>query len=299
MKPPMNEMPRQKLSELIATHGRSLCDDPRRCEGLLRDYCGAHKREIHVLVSALKERVAADLLGSQGGVPREVLFARLAKRLEDNLGLAAEAAHWAVESWALALGVITSTPQESSTKSQTAKRQPSRKRQPKPVKKDKATAEQPQPNADDQPADTARKPEPSGVRVVDRRRVSSRQPASTEKRQELSQRTESVGSLNADNRPDDAGSGSFILDLLLALLFVLFYFVFFFVSVVVACLPLVLVLFALGIKYDQLGATTQVLLGILMLVLTGVVVGVVYGWLESALNAVRNKARAYFGLRLK
>ena len=83
----MKELPRQKLREVVATYGRSLCDDPRPCEALLRDFCGAHKREIHVLVSALKEqRVAADLLGSQNGVPYEVQFARLTKRLRDTWG---------------------------------------------------------------------------------------------------------------------------------------------------------------------------------------------------------------------
>jgi hypothetical protein len=42
----MNDLPRQKLRELIVEYGRSLCDDPRRCEALLKDYCGQHKREI-------------------------------------------------------------------------------------------------------------------------------------------------------------------------------------------------------------------------------------------------------------
>jgi len=101
----MNDGVRQQLCDLIATYGRSLCDDPRRCEGLLRDFCGESRREIHVLVGALKARVAADLLASQSGVPRAALFARLTKRLQDDLGLAEDAARWAVESWASALGV--------------------------------------------------------------------------------------------------------------------------------------------------------------------------------------------------
>lgn len=57
----MHDAPRQKLRELIVEYGRSLCDDPRRCEALLKDYCGQHKREIFVLVNALKNRVAEDL----------------------------------------------------------------------------------------------------------------------------------------------------------------------------------------------------------------------------------------------
>ena len=58
----MHDEPRQKLRELIMEYGRSLCDDPRRCEALLKDYCGQYKREIFVLVNALRNRVVDDLL---------------------------------------------------------------------------------------------------------------------------------------------------------------------------------------------------------------------------------------------
>jgi len=102
----MNDLPRQKLCEIVAQYGHSLGDDPRRTEALLRDFCGEYKREIFVLVSALGERVAADLLASRDSVPHEVLLAQLTRRLRDNLALAEDAARWAVESWALALGVI-------------------------------------------------------------------------------------------------------------------------------------------------------------------------------------------------
>ncbi len=103
----MNDEPRQKLRELIVEYGRTLCNDPRRCEALLKDHCGNHKREIFVLVSALKKKVADDLLKSSSSVPQAIVMGRLRKRLEDELAMTAEAAHWAVESWALALGFIT------------------------------------------------------------------------------------------------------------------------------------------------------------------------------------------------
>ena len=101
----MNDLPRQKLRELIVQYGRSLCDDPRRCEALLKDYCGQYKREIFVLVNALKNRVAEELINASAGVPPALLLGRLIQRLEDELGLAENAARWAVESWALALGM--------------------------------------------------------------------------------------------------------------------------------------------------------------------------------------------------
>src|SRR5215208_7258314 len=48
----MNDAPRRTLRELIAKHGPGLCSDARRCEGLLRDLCGEHRREINILVGA-------------------------------------------------------------------------------------------------------------------------------------------------------------------------------------------------------------------------------------------------------
>ncbi len=101
----MNDQPRQKLRELILYYGRSLCEDPRRCEALLKDHCGQHKREIAVLMFALKDQIPHDLLRSMGGIPPSLLQARLVRRLYDNLGIAEAFAAWAVESWMLALGL--------------------------------------------------------------------------------------------------------------------------------------------------------------------------------------------------
>lgn len=103
----MNDAPRRTLRELIARHGTGLCSDARRCENLLRDLSGAHRREINILTGALRERVPLDLLAARNSVPRDLLLTRLSKRLEENLALTEEAAGWAVDSWALALGVVS------------------------------------------------------------------------------------------------------------------------------------------------------------------------------------------------
>jgi hypothetical protein len=103
----MNDLPRQTLSRIILKHGHGICDAPKRLEALLRDLSGAHRREINIIVGALEERVAADLLASRGAVPRDVLLARLAARLRDNLAYTPEAARWGVETWAVALGIIS------------------------------------------------------------------------------------------------------------------------------------------------------------------------------------------------
>src|SRR4028118_1112807 len=103
----MNNEPRQALRDIIAKYGKEICSDSRRCEGLLKDNCGSYRREISILINALDERVPLDLMAGGNTVPRELLLNRLAKRLEDNLALTQNAAVWAVESWALALNLIT------------------------------------------------------------------------------------------------------------------------------------------------------------------------------------------------
>lgn len=103
----MNDPPRHALSRIIAKYGRGICDSPRRVEGLLRDLCGGSRREINVIMGALEERVAADLIAAGNSVPREVLLARLAARLRDNLAYTPEAARWGVETWAVALGLAS------------------------------------------------------------------------------------------------------------------------------------------------------------------------------------------------
>ena len=104
----MNDAPRQKLRQIIEQHGRSIIENPRRCENLLRDYCGEFRREISVLTMALEEHAVADMLHAPASaLPRKVVLARLAKRLCDNLALSEAAARWSIESWALAFGLIT------------------------------------------------------------------------------------------------------------------------------------------------------------------------------------------------
>lgn len=102
----LNEHPRQQLQALITQFGRTVCDDPKRCEAMLRDLCPEYRRETNLLIAALKERVVADLLKKQSSMPVAVQLNQLAQRMHDNLGIVDQFAFWAVESWALALGLI-------------------------------------------------------------------------------------------------------------------------------------------------------------------------------------------------
>jgi len=109
----MNNLPRQKLIEILRREGLSLCDEPLRLRGLLMDFCGQYRKEINVLMAALQERIPADLQSSQTSVPVVVLIPRLIKRLHDEQGLDEQVARWSVESWALALRVISESDLET------------------------------------------------------------------------------------------------------------------------------------------------------------------------------------------
>jgi len=101
----MNDQAARILKSLIERYGTSVASDPLRCEGLLRDTCPRSSREIFVLVNAVRQQVPADLLSPRHSLPPELFRGFLVKRLQDELAFSDEAAHWAVTSWAAALGL--------------------------------------------------------------------------------------------------------------------------------------------------------------------------------------------------
>jgi hypothetical protein len=125
----MNDLPRQKLKEIITQYGQSLCDEPQRCEALLRDFCGQYKQEIFLLVSALKQGVAKDL-SSSSQVPIELLLGRLVKQMQNDLGLTEQAARYAVETWALVLGKL---PQQQAPQGRIEERNKADKKLDEPI----------------------------------------------------------------------------------------------------------------------------------------------------------------------
>ncbi|MDD1675718.1 MAG: hypothetical protein LUQ17_03425, partial [Methanomicrobiales archaeon] len=102
----MNELPRKNLIVLIQKSGNTLCRDPARCEGLLRDLSPGHPREIYLLVAALRQQVGVDLLSLPPGVSLEHHLHALSRRIYENMGICPQFAWWAVVSWAIALGVL-------------------------------------------------------------------------------------------------------------------------------------------------------------------------------------------------
>jgi len=106
---------RETLCALLAERGASFCDDPKPVEGLLWDLCGEQRREVRVLVVVLRDGIVQHLRGSGEGMPSSLLLSRLTERAQQEFGFAEDVARWAVESWALALGVISCAPDPVST----------------------------------------------------------------------------------------------------------------------------------------------------------------------------------------
>ena len=92
----MNDLPRQKLRELIAEQGQQLCDDHKSCRTLLRQRCPDHRKEVTLLVDALQEGVADELRTAPAGQSVEPVVTRLVAVLQDDLDLSAGDARGAI-----------------------------------------------------------------------------------------------------------------------------------------------------------------------------------------------------------
>ena len=70
----MTDVPRQKLAEMVLRYGRDTCREPKRCRAYLRDVCGGETQRISVLITALEQRVAEELLDPPTGTPLELVI---------------------------------------------------------------------------------------------------------------------------------------------------------------------------------------------------------------------------------
>jgi len=110
----LNGKVRERLTELVKTHGVGILDRPDKVQALLRTSFGEFEIEITAIVTALREGLLSELLKSEDSSAQTATIAGLSQRLRDNYGMKEEAATWAVESIALALGKLTPTETESS-----------------------------------------------------------------------------------------------------------------------------------------------------------------------------------------
>jgi formylglycine-generating enzyme required for sulfatase activity len=111
----MNDEMLTQVRSMIERFGPEVVLDVRRCEGLLRDLCAHFPRELNVLLAGLRAGIPQELHRTPVD-GRGVAAARLARKLEDDYAMAADAASWAVNAWVSALGgARTSAPSPSTS----------------------------------------------------------------------------------------------------------------------------------------------------------------------------------------
>lgn len=103
----MHSQPPRELQNLLRRYGPALIGNPQRVEAFLSDLCGQHQREIFVLVHAQQSGILVELSRAAGQRAEGALRQRLARRLQERYAFSSEAAAWAVDAWADALGVRT------------------------------------------------------------------------------------------------------------------------------------------------------------------------------------------------
>jgi len=116
----MDDRVRKKL-KIIILKDKSLCNDPQRCRATLADMCPGNHKEINVLIQAMKLGIVKDLNKTSKGIPVNIMLNNFTKKLQNNTGLSEEASRWAVESWAIVLGKISSPSVSQSVSSKISK----------------------------------------------------------------------------------------------------------------------------------------------------------------------------------
>lgn len=102
----MNDAVRQTLTDMMARPNRDKLLELRRFEGMLKDLCPSDRAEAHILLCGIKAKLPEKLLRGDAGGNLDSLLVRLVEELGERFALEPAAAGWAVEAWAVALGVI-------------------------------------------------------------------------------------------------------------------------------------------------------------------------------------------------
>ena len=86
----MNNEPRKQLLEIVKIFGIEVLEEPRRLEGLLKDFCRNCKKEIFSIVIASKEGFVKQLTTNNNNenFPQNNKILGLSRKLQDKIGRA-------------------------------------------------------------------------------------------------------------------------------------------------------------------------------------------------------------------
>ena len=97
--------PSQTLSKILTDYGCNVLQNPRQVEALFKDLCfePEHKREVNLLILALKENIPNELTHHQP--VNDMLVMRLIKKMDDAYFIPAQQAYSTIEMYAKALNI--------------------------------------------------------------------------------------------------------------------------------------------------------------------------------------------------
>jgi hypothetical protein len=103
----MNDRPRAKLTELVRTEGSALLGNPQRVHELLQAACPDCPGEVMALSAAMRQGLPAGLIAAAGNPATRWpdLAAGWVQHLQTAEQMPPDYAGWAVDSWAIALGI--------------------------------------------------------------------------------------------------------------------------------------------------------------------------------------------------
>jgi len=103
----MKDLLREQLIRIVQEYGADILKDPKKVNGLLKDFCPEEPRgKIFAITQCLREGIAKELIDSSKRKTIRIDMSRLIRKIHDNFGLKEYISRWAVETVALALGII-------------------------------------------------------------------------------------------------------------------------------------------------------------------------------------------------
>lgn len=113
----MSVTPLESLRRMLQAEGKAVCQDRARCEVLMsRALEAVNKPALTILRRAVQQDVPYLLLNPPEAVSREAFFLALIKKLQAKGKLQAKHALWAIQTWGIALEVLT--PRQAKTLAQ-------------------------------------------------------------------------------------------------------------------------------------------------------------------------------------
>ncbi|HUK30439.1 MAG TPA: hypothetical protein VLV89_04945 [Candidatus Acidoferrum sp.] len=103
----MNDRPRLKLTELVRTEGSALLGNPQRVHELLQASCPDCPGEVMALSAAMRQGLPTGLISAAGnpGTRWPEFSAGWMQHLQTAEQMPSDYASWAIDSWAMALGI--------------------------------------------------------------------------------------------------------------------------------------------------------------------------------------------------